>query len=85
MLKNTQAVPPRVHSIERLAELATVRKDLPTDVLVLDDFYVSTRYPDASVGLPFEMIGREEAEMALGIATTSLDVVRRRLLGDEQR
>ena len=65
-----------------LAQAAGVLGKLPRDVLMLDDFYVAARYPDAVVEVPYEMFATPDAEAALRVAAESLDIVRKELSGD---
>lgn len=45
---------------------------------ILDRFYIPTRYPDGLPDIiPSEAFGEEDAETAIGIATSILDLVRK--------
>ncbi len=70
--------PPRTHSITDLLRL------LPEDwfagreieIASLDDYYIPTRYPDALPGLlPEGLPGRAEAQEALALARSVVEVV----------
>jgi len=67
---------PRSHSMADLLTLvpAEVMADLAEEILLLDRFYISTRYPDALPGsLEDGMPNKEEAQEALDTATKALD------------
>lgn len=82
ILARTGEAPERSHSIQRLAQAAGLLGKLPRDALMLDDFYVAARYPDAVVEVPFEMFATPDAEAALRVAAESLDILRKELSGD---
>ncbi len=74
-------VPPRTHSITDLLSLFPPDwlADLRDDLIMMDDLYIPTRYPDALPGmLPDALPGRAEAEEALALARAVL----KRLLAD---
>ena len=67
---------PRSHSMADLLTLmpADVMADMAEEILLLDRFYISTRYPDALPGsLEDGMPNKEEAQEALDTATKALD------------
>ncbi len=80
-------VPPRVHSITDLLSFVQVEylAKLSDDLVLLDDFYIPTRYPDALPGtLPDGLPGRTEAEFALAVARTALERIETELAPGEQ-
>lgn len=71
-------VPPRIHSIAELLALhpADWFADLRPGLIVMDDFYIPTRYPDALPGaLPGGLPGRRHAEEAFAQARLLVDRV----------
>ncbi len=79
----TGQFPPRIHSIERLADLTQMRSQLEQALLDLEDFYIRLRYPDFSGPLPYELAEAKDAEQALLLTTNALNVIEEelRLLG----
>ena len=75
---------PRVH---RLAELLTMCQahdasfeELLADCIVIDQYYIPTRYPNGVPGgLPEGLPGPDEAEEAIGIANKVYHLVRDKL------
>ena len=76
LIARTGQMPRRTHSIAELLQLLpeTVRQGAPTELaVVLDTYYVITRYPDAIVGpLPEALPGYEEARLAIDLAQQAL-------------
>ena len=75
-------LPPKVHAIARLLSLLETHpfEGLEEELMLLDRFYISTRYPDALPGsLPEGMPTREDAESALRIARKAYEMTRRHL------
>lgn len=69
-------IPPRTHSVTDLLSLFPQDwlVDLRDDLVVLDDYYIPTRYPDALPGmLPDSLPGKSEAEEALSLARALLE------------
>jgi HEPN domain-containing protein len=67
--------PPRTHRMADLLRLlpSHLLSGLRPDLLLLDRFYIPTRYPDALPGmLPLGMPGQSEAQEALELARASL-------------
>ena len=84
MVRQTGSPPQRTHSIQQLAGAVGLGSKIPSESLVLDDYYVASRYPDATIGLPYEMIGTNEAEEAIRVASDSMEMIRKELFGDGQ-
>lgn len=81
IVHQTGEEPPRVHSIQRLADLAGMWQELPKQVVRLDDVYVASRYPDATGGLlPYEEFDETRADGALRLAHEVLSLSRERML-----
>lgn len=75
---------PRLHKVVELANLCVeLEKDLDllkTDLKLLDEFYIPTRYPDAVPGaLPTGVPELADAEAALHTATKIFELVRSRI------
>lgn len=76
----TGSPPPRIHSIQRLADIAGVRRDLAKEIVRLDDVYVASRYPEAAAPLlPYEIIDEDRAAATLDLAREVLSLVKRRI------
>lgn len=71
----TGQFPPRIHSIERLADLTDMRAQLEQTLLDLEDFYIQLRYPDFSGPLPYELAEATDAEQALRLSSGALDAI----------
>lgn len=71
----TGQFPPRIHSIERLADLTDMRALLEQTLLDLEDFYVRLRYPDFSGPLPYELAEATDAEQALRLTHSALGAI----------
>ena len=70
---STGKVPPKVHTLQELAERAakTLREieQFRRQLIVLDTFYIPTRYPDALPGsLPEGLPTKRDAEEAITMA-----------------
>lgn len=73
---------PRTHSMADLLTLipADAIGDMSEEILLLDRFYISTRYPDALPGsLEDGMPDKDEAMEALDIATRALKIIGEKL------
>ncbi len=86
----TGQFPPRIHSIERLADLTEMRGHLEQTLLDLEDFYIRLRYPDFSGPLPYELAEAADAEQALRLTTDALNAIEQEILelgqaGNEDR
>jgi HEPN domain-containing protein len=77
---STGKVPPKVHTLQELAErtaetLKEIEKFRPK-LIILDTFYIPTRYPDALPGsLPDGLPTQQDAHEALFIAKELLTLV----------
>ena len=67
-IAQTGQFPPRIHSLERLADLTQMRPQLEQALLDLEDFYIRLRYPDFSGPLPYELA--EPADVAQAVSLT---------------
>jgi HEPN domain-containing protein len=76
LLASTGRAPRRTHSIAELLRLLPekTRHGAPDELaLVLDAYYILTRYPDAIAGpLPDALPGQEEAQQAVELARQAL-------------
>jgi HEPN domain-containing protein len=75
-------LPPKVHAIARLLSLLEVHpfEGFEEELILLDRFYISTRYPDVLPGsLPEGMPTREDAESALQVARKAYEITCRYL------
>ena len=62
------------HSTLEIAEALGIDGDLDEKARILDQYYISTRYPDAfSTGAPFEYFVERQAREALEYAVAFLD------------
>jgi len=65
------------HSILDIARALEINGDIETAAKKLDLYYLTTRYPDAlPSGAPFDFFTREQAQEALGLATSLVDRAR---------
>jgi HEPN domain-containing protein len=71
--------PPRIHSLEKLAELVNLSKELDEFVIELDDYYLALRYPDAGERMPYELCEREDAKRGLEIAEKLIENLSKKL------
>lgn len=76
----TGQFPPRIHSIERLADLTQMRSQLEQALLDLEDFYIRLRYPDFSGPLPYELAEAKDAEQALSLTANALSAIEEEIL-----
>lgn len=81
ILAQTNAIPPRWHDIRSLAEASGLLDKVPVDALKLSDYYISARYPDASLAVPHESITEEAAATGLAAAHYVLALVEKELQG----
>lgn len=72
---NWTEFPPRIHSIERLADLTDMRALLEQTLLDLEDFYIRLRYPDFSGPLRYELAEATDAEQALRLTNSALSAI----------
>lgn len=72
ILRNHQKITPKTHSLAKLAHevhVLEIQNIVDDDVLFVDQFYSSTRYPDTLPGsLPDGLPIKDDAEKALRIA-----------------
>jgi HEPN domain-containing protein len=67
----------RSHSTREIAEELGIDGDLDEKARVLDQYYITTRYPDAfATGAPFEYFVERQAREALESASAFLDRAR---------
>lgn len=76
----TGQFPPRIHSIERLADLTQMRSQLEQALLDIEDFYIRLRYPDFSGPLPYELAEAKDAEQALSLTANALSAIEEEIL-----
>lgn len=73
-------VPPRIHSIQKLADIANITADMPEDAIKLDDVYIASRYPEAAgFVVPYELIDEDKAETTLTTASEIVELVSAKL------
>ena len=73
--------PPRIHAITDLLRLLPHGwlAEIAEGLAALDDYYIASRYPDALPGALAEGLpGKDEAEEALNLARTALQLIRQR-------
>jgi HEPN domain-containing protein len=71
------AVQVRGHSVKAIAEALAIDDDLDKMARILDQYYITTRYPDAfSTGAPFEYFVESQAREALVFARAFVDRAR---------
>lgn len=78
---------PRSHSIAELLALLSDKwlVDSADDLSDLDDYYISTRYPDALPGsLPEGLPGKGDAERAVAVAKRVLDQVANTIASEDK-
>ncbi|HDL85855.1 MAG TPA: HEPN domain-containing protein [Candidatus Acetothermia bacterium] len=80
-------LPPKTHKLIDLISILCMPEleELRRDLLLLDRFYLPTRYPDALPGILAEALPtQEDAKVALEKATFVVDVCRQLLEGGTQ-
>lgn len=68
-------LPPRIHSIERLADLTSMRPQLEQTLLELEDFYIRLRYPDFEGPLPYELADIDDATTGVQFTKDALQLI----------
>lgn len=81
-------LPPRTHRLTNLSKSLKVRypslRESADDLLVVENYHIPSRYPDATPGsLPEGLPGREDAERALAAARKVSEFVERTVRTDE--
>ena len=79
-IAQTGQFPPRVHSIERLADLTQMRPQLEPALLNLEDFYTSLRYPDFTGPLPYELVDHQDAERAISLTMNAIGAIEQEVM-----
>jgi len=82
LLAHQGKTPPRTHLMSDLLQLIEpgLFKDVHIDILLLDRFYIPTRYPDALPGaLPDGMPNKQDAEDAMQTAQRIVETLARQL------
>ena len=74
-IAQTGQFPPRIHSLERLADLTQMRPQLEQALLDLEDFYIRLRYPDFSGPMPYELAEPADAAQAVTLTEQALFAV----------
>jgi len=70
------------HSVKDIAEALEINGDLAGMARILDQYYITTRYPDAFYsGAPFEYFTEDQAREALRFAQAFLEKARSELAG----
>lgn len=73
-------LPPKTHRLTNLSKALEAAypslRESADDLLVLENYYIPSRYPDATPGsLPEGLPGREDAERALAAAQRNSELV----------
>lgn len=79
-IAQTGKFPPRIHSIERLADLTEMRSELEPALLELEDFYTTLRYPDFTGPLPYELVDAGDSEQAISLTANALHAIEQEVL-----
>jgi HEPN domain-containing protein len=74
-IAQTGQFPPRVHSLERLADLTQMRPQLEQALLDLEDFYIRLRYPDFTGPMPYELAEPADAAQAVSLTAQALSAI----------
>jgi HEPN domain-containing protein len=68
------------HSLVQLSAELPLDPDLREELAVLDQYYISTRYPNGLPGaLPYEVYTRKQAENAVEVSRRVIELARRAL------
>jgi HEPN domain-containing protein len=67
---------PRTHSLTELGDALGVPKSHRKHLVYLNPDYVTSRYPDAANGVPYEIYDRETAEAKVKAAQEALEWLR---------
>ena len=78
-ISQTGQFPPRIHSLERLADLTQMRPQLEQALLDLEDFYIRLRYPDFSGPMPYELAEPGDAVRAVKLTEQAIAAVEREI------
>ncbi|PIS28591.1 hypothetical protein COT42_07520 [Candidatus Saganbacteria bacterium CG08_land_8_20_14_0_20_45_16] len=57
--------PPRTHSFKFLVEQLNLPQKFLAEIIDLEKYYMSLRYPDISDMMPYENCSKEDAEMGI--------------------
>ncbi|MCB0256808.1 MAG: HEPN domain-containing protein [Anaerolineae bacterium] len=79
-IAQTGEFPPRIHSIERLADLTQMRPQLEPALLDIEDFYTTLRYPDFTGPLPYELVDLPDGEQAIFLTASAIDAIKKEIL-----
>ena len=71
----------RGHSVKDLVKALDLEKNFEQAAFVLDLYYLSTRYPDAVDGVPFEQFNKKQADEALKYAEEIVLRVKEEFIG----
>jgi len=72
------------HSTREIAEALDIDGDLDEKARILDQYYITTRYPDAfSTGAPFEYFVERQAREAFDFARAFVERARTEMQGNE--
>lgn len=85
-LRHQGVFPPRTHQLSVLLSFLSdeVLTDIRTDIILLDRFYIPTRYPDALPGMTAESLPTAtDAEEATKVARQVLQQVEFQIEADE--
>ncbi|MFH1586027.1 MAG: HEPN domain-containing protein [archaeon] len=69
----------KTHNLSRLAKLVNPPKDLLVKIAKLEPVYQGTRYPDATLNMPFEEFEEVDAREFLNIAKEVLEWIEKRI------
>lgn len=79
-IAQTGQFPPRIHSLERLADLTQMRPRLEQALLDLEDFYIRLRYPDFSGPMPYELAEPADVVQAVSLTEQALSAVEKEIV-----
>jgi HEPN domain-containing protein len=74
-----QGAIPQSHSLIYLSTNISLPKSFLSFLRVLTPKFIDTRYPDASIGAPYELYGKEEVEELLDKATEVIECIQKKL------
>lgn len=79
IIKKSGTDAPRIHHLDQLARTLGFPKEVVDKLLLLESDYVASRYPDVSVGVPYEEYSREDAEEKVELAREMVEWLKKRL------
>lgn len=83
-INRTEEMPPKIHSIERLARETGLEAKLDKALDKLEDFYFQVRYPEPAGPMPYELATKEEAQQAIRLTMAALRMIEQELQNGEK-